>query len=75
MFRLSSLFLAAALVAAAPVHAKDADALRLGIDPGYPPMDVKTPDGHVAGSTSISAMKSADALRCAASGSSSNSRG
>src|SRR6478736_2184024 len=49
MYRLSSLFLAAALVAAAPLQAKDADALRLGIDPGYPPMDVKTPDGHVAG--------------------------
>ncbi|MCE4544122.1 MULTISPECIES: transporter substrate-binding domain-containing protein [unclassified Caballeronia] len=49
MFKPKALFIAAALIAAASVHAKDADTLRLGIDPGYPPMDVKTPDGHVAG--------------------------
>ncbi|WP_277183724.1 transporter substrate-binding domain-containing protein [Caballeronia sp. BR00000012568055] len=46
---LKTLLLAATLALALPVHAKDADTLRLGIDPGYPPMDVKTPDGHVAG--------------------------
>ncbi|MDR5825169.1 transporter substrate-binding domain-containing protein [Caballeronia sp. LZ043] len=49
MPRFHALMLAAILAAAAPAHAKDADTLRLGIDPGYPPMDVKTPDGHVAG--------------------------
>jgi lysine/arginine/ornithine transport system substrate-binding protein len=36
-----------AISAALPAYA--GDTLRLGIDPGYPPMDVKTPDGHVAG--------------------------
>jgi lysine-arginine-ornithine-binding protein len=49
MLRLNALFLAALCTAATPAHAKDVDTLRLGIDPGYPPMDVKTPDGHVAG--------------------------
>src|SRR6202042_854254 len=50
--KLTSLLMASALaaaLAASPAFAKDANALRLGIDPGYPPMDVKTPDGHVAG--------------------------
>jgi lysine/arginine/ornithine transport system substrate-binding protein len=45
--------LAAALIAAVtvttPAFAKDANVLRLGIDPTYPPMDVKMPDGHVTG--------------------------
>jgi lysine/arginine/ornithine transport system substrate-binding protein len=47
MHRFRAFLLAAALAAALPAHANDT--LRLGIDPGYPPMDVKTPDGHVAG--------------------------
>jgi lysine/arginine/ornithine transport system substrate-binding protein len=46
---LKPLLLFMALALALPVHAKDGETLRLGIDPGYPPMDVKTPDGHVAG--------------------------
>jgi lysine/arginine/ornithine transport system substrate-binding protein len=33
----------------APAFAKDPNVLRLGIDPSYPPMDAKMPDGHVAG--------------------------
>jgi lysine/arginine/ornithine transport system substrate-binding protein len=33
----------------APAFAKDPGVLRLGIDPSYPPMDAKMPDGHVAG--------------------------
>jgi lysine/arginine/ornithine transport system substrate-binding protein len=45
--------LAAALIVAVtvttPAFAKDANVLRLGIDPTYPPMDVKMPDGHVTG--------------------------
>jgi lysine/arginine/ornithine transport system substrate-binding protein len=45
--------LAAALIAgvtvSTPAFAKDANVLRLGIDPTYPPMDVKMPDGHVTG--------------------------
>jgi lysine-arginine-ornithine-binding protein len=41
--------LIAAAFAASPAVAKDTNTLRLGIDPGYPPMDVKTADGHVAG--------------------------
>ena len=45
--------LAAALIAAVtvttPAFAKDANVLRLGIDPTYPPMDVKMPDGHLTG--------------------------
>ncbi|MDR5857602.1 transporter substrate-binding domain-containing protein [Caballeronia sp. LZ062] len=41
--------LLASMLASSPVAARDANLLRLGIDPGYPPMDVKTPDGHVAG--------------------------
>ncbi|MFT4435152.1 transporter substrate-binding domain-containing protein [Caballeronia sp. 15715] len=32
-----------------PAYAKDANVLRLGIDPTYPPMDVKMPDGTVTG--------------------------
>jgi lysine/arginine/ornithine transport system substrate-binding protein len=38
-----------AVAAATPAFAKDASVLRLGIDPTYPPMDVKMPDGHVTG--------------------------
>ena len=54
MTKLTSLLMTstlAAVLAASPAFAfaKDSNALRLGIDPGYPPMDVKTPDGHVAG--------------------------
>jgi lysine-arginine-ornithine-binding protein len=49
MKRLASLLRIAAVLAASPAIARDASALRLGIDPGYPRMDVKTPDGHVAG--------------------------
>ena len=41
--------LIAAVTAATPAFAKDANVLRLGIDPTYPPMDVKMPDGHVTG--------------------------
>ena len=52
MKTLSSL-LAAAVIAAVtvstPAFAKDANVLRLGIDPTYPPMDVKMPDGTVTG--------------------------
>jgi lysine/arginine/ornithine transport system substrate-binding protein len=52
MKTLSSL-LAAAVIAAvtvsSPAFAKDASVLRLGIDPTYPPMDVKMPDGAVTG--------------------------
>jgi lysine/arginine/ornithine transport system substrate-binding protein len=52
MKTLSSL-LAAAVIAAVtvstPGFAKDANVLRLGIDPTYPPMDVKMPDGTVTG--------------------------
>ena len=48
-----SALLAAAVIAAVtlstPVFAKDATVLRLGIDPTYPPMDVKMPDGTVTG--------------------------
>jgi lysine/arginine/ornithine transport system substrate-binding protein len=47
MSTLQALLLSAALAVALPAHANDT--LRLGIDPGYPPMDVKAPDGHVAG--------------------------
>lgn len=52
MKTLPSLFVAALLAASAaltPAFAKDASVLRLGIDPTYPPMDSKTPDGHVKG--------------------------
>jgi lysine/arginine/ornithine transport system substrate-binding protein len=52
MKTLSSLLAAAVLAAvtvATPAFAKDANVLRLGIDPTYPPMDVKMPDGHVTG--------------------------
>jgi lysine-arginine-ornithine-binding protein len=38
-----------AVTAVTPAFAKDANVLRLGIDPTYPPMDVKMPDGHVTG--------------------------
>jgi len=52
MKTLSSL-LAAAVIAlvtvSTPAFAKDANVLRLGIDPTYPPMDVKMPDGTVTG--------------------------
>jgi lysine-arginine-ornithine-binding protein len=48
-----SALLAAAVIAAVtvstPAFAKDATVLRLGIDPTYPPMDVKMPDGTVTG--------------------------
>lgn len=48
-----SALLAAAVIAAVtvstPAFAKDANVLRLGIDPTYPPMDVKMPDGTVTG--------------------------
>ena len=48
-----SALLAAAVIAAVtvstPAFAKDASVLRLGIDPTYPPMDVKMPDGTVTG--------------------------
>jgi lysine/arginine/ornithine transport system substrate-binding protein len=33
----------------APAFGKDPTVLRLGIDPSYPPMDARMPDGHVAG--------------------------
>ena len=49
---LSSLLAAAviaALTVSMPALAKDANVLRLGIDPTYPPMDVKMPDGTVTG--------------------------
>jgi lysine/arginine/ornithine transport system substrate-binding protein len=49
---LSSLLAAAviaALTVSTPAFAKDANVLRLGIDPTYPPMDVKMPDGTVTG--------------------------
>jgi lysine-arginine-ornithine-binding protein len=52
MKTLSSLLAAAviaALTASMPALAKDANVLRLGIDPTYPPMDVKMPDGTVTG--------------------------
>jgi lysine/arginine/ornithine transport system substrate-binding protein len=39
----------AALTVSTPAFAKDANVLRLGIDPTYPPMDVKMPDGTVTG--------------------------
>jgi lysine/arginine/ornithine transport system substrate-binding protein len=48
----SSMLAAAVITAVAtitPAFAKDANVLRLGIDPTYPPMDVKMPDGHVTG--------------------------
>ncbi len=48
-FMLSSALAATLAMSPFVASAKDADTLRLGIDPGYPPMDVKTPDGHVAG--------------------------
>jgi len=37
------------LTFAAPVFPKDASALRLEIDPTYPPMDSRTPDGRLTG--------------------------
>jgi lysine/arginine/ornithine transport system substrate-binding protein len=48
---LRATLLAAAIAATAttPALAKDPNVLRLGIDPSYPPMDVKMPDGHVTG--------------------------
>jgi lysine/arginine/ornithine transport system substrate-binding protein len=52
MKTLSSLLAAAviaALTVSMPALAKDANVLRLGIDPTYPPMDVKMPDGTVTG--------------------------
>ncbi|OTP79934.1 transporter substrate-binding domain-containing protein [Caballeronia sordidicola] len=45
----AAIAMAAVMVFSAPAMAKDANVLRLGIDPTYPPMDVKLPDGHVAG--------------------------
>jgi lysine/arginine/ornithine transport system substrate-binding protein len=49
---LASLIAAALFISAgnaSPAFAKDPAVLRLGIDPSYPPMDAKMPDGHVAG--------------------------
>jgi lysine/arginine/ornithine transport system substrate-binding protein len=45
--RLAALTLLAC--ACAPAFARDANTLRLGVDPGYPPMEVKSPDGHLTG--------------------------
>lgn len=44
---LAALLLSTTVVTSAV--AKDANSLRLGIDPTYPPMDSKTPDGHITG--------------------------
>jgi ABC-type amino acid transport substrate-binding protein len=41
--------LIAALVFSGAAFARDNDTLRLGIDPGYPPMDEKAPDGSFKG--------------------------
>ncbi|WP_429303527.1 transporter substrate-binding domain-containing protein [Paraburkholderia sp. GAS199] len=43
------MFLCAALLVSGGAFARDADTLRLGIDPSYPPMDSKAPDGSVKG--------------------------
>ncbi|WP_322012885.1 transporter substrate-binding domain-containing protein [Paraburkholderia sp. J12] len=47
--KLSALFLSAALAVSVSAQAHDNDTLRLGIDPSYPPMDAKAPDGSVKG--------------------------
>jgi lysine/arginine/ornithine transport system substrate-binding protein len=52
MIRHVSLRFAVALllaVALTPAFAKDANTLRLGVDPGYAPMEMKAPDGHLTG--------------------------
>ena len=49
LFRATLLAAAIAATATTPALAKDPNVLRLGIDPSYPPMDVKMPDGHVTG--------------------------
>ncbi|MGA7811572.1 transporter substrate-binding domain-containing protein [Caballeronia sp.] len=49
LFRSTLLAAAIAATATTPALAKDPNVLRLGIDPSYPPMDVKMPDGHVTG--------------------------
>jgi lysine-arginine-ornithine-binding protein len=48
MKKLAALLCALALYPLAGL-AKDANVLRLGIDPSYPPMDAKLPDGSVGG--------------------------
>ena len=47
--KLSLLLLAAAVAVCGSAYASDHDTLRLGIDPSYPPMDAKAPDGSVKG--------------------------
>ncbi|HXZ09408.1 MAG TPA: transporter substrate-binding domain-containing protein, partial [Paraburkholderia sp.] len=47
--KLSLTILLAALTFSGGAFARDNDALRLGIDPTYPPMDAKAPDGSVKG--------------------------
>jgi lysine/arginine/ornithine transport system substrate-binding protein len=49
LLRVTLLAVAIAATATTPALAKDPNVLRLGIDPSYPPMDVKMPDGHVTG--------------------------
>jgi lysine/arginine/ornithine transport system substrate-binding protein len=49
LLRVTLLAVAIAATATTPALAKDPTVLRLGIDPSYPPMDVKMPDGHVTG--------------------------
>ena len=49
LLRATLLAVAIAATATTPALAKDPNVLRLGIDPSYPPMDVKMPDGHVTG--------------------------
>ena len=44
-----SVALTAMLALSSNAYARDADTLRLGIDPSYPPMDAKAPDGSFKG--------------------------
>lgn len=43
------MILSAALIFSGGAFAAEPDTLRLGIDPSYPPMDVKAPDGTFKG--------------------------
>ncbi|CAG4911715.1 transporter substrate-binding domain-containing protein [Paraburkholderia gardini] len=49
MKKTSLAILVAALTLVGSAHARDNDSIRLGIDPSYPPMDAKAPDGSVKG--------------------------
>lgn len=50
---MNKLLKVACMLAASTVFAANAQDLRLGVEPGYAPFEVKTPEGKLAGLISI----------------------